>query len=149
MSPVLKDFGMVPVLWYRHYPVSSTLVLAFRECLRATLWRRGRHQREPEGQYEKSVVDVRVPPGQTPSSRACRTGQPGASGRNLLLFPRSWDIRPAERATSPTNRLLRCQRQRASFLPRAFAGSYPGHRSCGGAVAEVFAESATLDLTIP
>jgi hypothetical protein len=61
----------------------------------------------------------------------------------------SWDTRPAERATSPTNRFLRCQRLRASFLPRAFAGSYPGHGSCGGALAEVFAESATLDRNRP
>ena len=112
-----------PVLWYWH-----------SQALIANLWRRGRHQQEPEGQYEKSVVHVRVPPGQTPSSRACRTDQPWASGRNLF-FPRSWDFRPAERANSPTNRFLRCQRQRASFLPRAFARAYPGHGSCGSALA--------------
>ena len=58
-------------------------------------------------------------------------------------FPARGEIRPAEPATSPTNPFLRCQRLRASFLPRAFAGSYPGHGSCGGALAEVFAESAT------
>jgi hypothetical protein len=64
-----------------------------------------------------------------------------------LLFPRSWETRPAERATSPTNPFLCCQRLRASLLPRAFAGSYLGH-GCGGALAEVFAESETLDLTV-
>jgi hypothetical protein len=26
----------------------------------------GGHQQEPEGQYEKSVIHVRVPPGQVP-----------------------------------------------------------------------------------
>jgi hypothetical protein len=33
--------------------------------------------------------------------------------------------------------------------PRALAAFDPGHGSCGGALAEVFGQSATLDLTIP
>src|SRR5215471_3719246 len=72
-------------------------------------------------------------------------GQPWASGRHLL-FPRSRDIAPPERATPPTNRLIQCLR--ASCLPRAFAAFDPGHGSCGGALAQGFGESATLAMTI-
>jgi hypothetical protein len=50
LSALLQDFG------------TSTLVLGM---LIATLWRRG-PQQEPEGQCEKSVVHVPVPPGQLP-----------------------------------------------------------------------------------
>src|SRR5262249_51874021 len=45
----------------------------------------------------------------------------------------------------PTNPFLRCQRRlRASCLPRAFDAFDPGHGSRSGALAQVFAESATL-----
>ena len=60
-----------------------------------------------------------------------------ASGRNFL-FP-----------TSPTNPFLCWQRQRARFLPRAFAAFVPGHGSRDGALAQVFAETATLALITP
>jgi hypothetical protein len=64
-----------------------------------------------------------------------------------VAFSSSRDIAPAKPATPPTNRLL--QRLRASCLPRALAAFDPGHGSCGGALAEVFAQSATLALIIP
>src|SRR5262249_12388659 len=101
-------------------------------------------------QHEKSVVHVGVPPGQAPqaaSPRACRRFHHlYASGRSLS-FSSSRDIAPPERATPPTNRLL--QRLRASCLARAVAAFDAGHGSRGGAVAEVFGESATLALIIP
>jgi hypothetical protein len=100
--------------------------------------------------HEKSVLHARVPPGQAPpaaSPRAChRFHHPYASGRSLS-FSSPRDIAPPERATPPTNRLL--QRLRASCLPRALAAFDPGHGSCGGALAEVFPQSATLALIIP
>jgi len=49
---------------------------------------------------------------------------------------------PAVRATPPYKSLI--QRLRAGCLPRAFAAFDQGHGSRGGALAQVFAESATL-----
>jgi hypothetical protein len=46
-----------------------------RELLKSDFVAEGGHQREPEGHYEKSIIHVRVPPGevpQAPSPRACR-----------------------------------------------------------------------------
>jgi hypothetical protein len=105
---------------------------------------------ENEGHYEKSVIHVRVPPGevpQAPSPRARRFHQLSASGISLS-FSSSRDIAPPERATPPTNPLLSCQRLRASFLPRASAAFDAGHGSCGGALAQVFGESATLAFAV-
>jgi len=52
-------------------------------------------------------------------------------------------------STHPTNPFLCWQRQRARFLPRAFAAFVPGHGSRDGALAQVFAETATLALITP
>src|SRR6516225_2688501 len=52
-----QDIGLVTGLWY----VPGTLVLGAAES--NFVAERG-HQQEPEGQYEKSVVHFRVPPGQ-------------------------------------------------------------------------------------
>src|SRR5262249_57482090 len=46
----------------------------------------------------------------------------------------------------PSSAATACQQ---APLPRAFAGSYPGHGACGGALAQVFAQTATLPLIIP
>jgi hypothetical protein len=51
--------------------------------------------------------------------------------------------------TSPTNPFLCWQRLRARFLPRAFAAFVPGRGSRGGALTQVFAETATLALITP
>jgi hypothetical protein len=102
--------------------------------------------------HEKSVLNVRVPPGQAPpapSPRGCRRFHHLCASDNSLSLSSAWDTAPLERATPSPDPILRCQRPRASVLPRAFAGFDPGHGSCGGALAEVFAESATLTLTIP
>ena len=123
----------MPVLWY---------------------WKRcgggGATNKNQRVKHEKSVLHARVLPGQAPqaaSPQACRRFHHlYASGRSLS-FSSSRDIAPPERATPPTNRLL--QRLRASCLPRALAAFDPGHGSCGGALAQVFAESATLALIIP
>jgi hypothetical protein len=45
----------------------------------------------------------------------------------------------------PSSAASVCER---AFSPRAFAGSYSGHGSCVGALAEVFGQRATLTLTI-
>jgi len=82
----------------------------------------GRHQQEPEGQYEKSVVHVRVPPGQTPSSRACRTGQPCASGRNLL-FPQTGGAR-----NFPYQSLPPLPAPAGKLSPASFCWVLPGTR---------------------
>src|SRR6516225_3553414 len=52
-----QDTGLVTGLWY----VPGTLVLGAAES--NFVAERG-HQQDPEGQYEKSVVHFRVPPGQ-------------------------------------------------------------------------------------
>jgi hypothetical protein len=54
-TPLLQAFGTNQSLTVSHN----------RDIQRATLWLGG-HQQEPEGQYEKSVIHVRVPPGQVP-----------------------------------------------------------------------------------
>jgi hypothetical protein len=140
---MVKYFGTGSVL------ASSTLVLAFTS-VNSEFVAEGAPPTRTEGPYEKSLVHVRVPPGREPqaaSPRACRRfHRLYASGRSLS-FSSSRDIAPAKPATPPTNRLL--QRLRARCLPRALAALDPGHGSCGGALAEVFAESGTLDLTIP
>jgi hypothetical protein len=51
--------------------------------------------------------------------------------------------------TSPSNPFLCWQRLRARFLPRAFAAFVPGRGSRGGALTQVFAETATLALITP
>jgi hypothetical protein len=83
--------------------------------------------------HEKSVLHGRVPPRQAPqapSPRACR---------------RFHDLCASG---TPANPHLSCQCLRASFLARAFARIDGGQDSCGGALAEVFDESATLTLSI-
>ena len=81
--------------------------------------------------------------------RCCRHLRLGRAAVRNVLFSRSRDIRPAERATSRANPFLCCQRLRASCLPRALAAFDPGHGSRGGALAEVFGQSATLAMIIP
>jgi hypothetical protein len=110
----------------------------------------GRHQQEPEGQHEKGVVHGRVPPGrvpQAPSPRACRLHQPCASGSSLS-FSSSRDIVPPQRATPPTNPLLAASACEQAFSRELLLAFDAGHGSRGGALAEVFAESATLALII-
>ena len=53
-TPLLQAFGTNQSLTVSHNP--------FKERLCGL----GGHQQEPEGQYEKNVVHVRVPPGQVP-----------------------------------------------------------------------------------
>ena len=103
----------------------STLVLVFRGVLRAILWRGGATNKSQRVNMRIAALITRARAGGIYDFPAR-----GTSGRLINPF-------------------LRCQRLRASFLPRAFAGSYPAHGSCGGALAEVFAESATLDLATP
>jgi hypothetical protein len=72
----------------------------------------------------KNVVHVRVPPGQGAIDTFVLGVRTISRGRAVAVyyFPgRGMSVVPPEHATPPTNPFLRCQRLRASFLPRAFA----------------------------
>jgi hypothetical protein len=122
---------------YRTLVCASTLILGVPRAI-FVAW--GGHQQEPEGQLGKASFML-----------ACR--QDGC--RRHLRLGRAAVVSHGRAVglcyfhTCPTNPFLRCQRLRASFLPRAFAAFDPGHGSRGGASAQVFAESATLALIIP
>ena len=98
----------------------------------ATLWRGGPNKNQR--------VKVRKPS----SMFACCRGR---CRKHLRLGRAAWVSRGRAVGisyfpTSPTNPFLCCQLLRASFLPRAFAAFDPESGSRGGALAQLFAESA-------
>ena len=100
----------------------------------------GPSQQEPEGQVRKaSPIFAR---------------RQGKCRRHLRLGRAAWVSRgravgTCYSPTSPTKPFLRCQRLRASFLPRAFAAVDRRRGPRDGVLAQVFAKSATRAPIIP
>ena len=90
------------------------------------------------GTYQTLVLGALVNMKKASSMLACRQGR----CRRHLRLGRAATRNSSYQSPPPAP-------ARASRLPRAFAAFDPGHGSCGGALAEGFGESATLDLIIP